>query len=160
MYVYIYIYIYYGEVYQDLNESFCIIRSSFSDVIFTHYWQKWLVNVILYRHELQIFLKLFHLDFNFMLHYGQRIKQVCFHSISMDSDYHNQCLCNFYVYGQRKCHKFCCAFLSIFVAYHVTFYSVVETPTLPQVVFNSLLLYNNLSILYVLYWEFQLKFQI
>ena len=37
IHIYIYIYIYYGEVYQDLNESFCIIRSSFSDVIFTHY---------------------------------------------------------------------------------------------------------------------------
>ena len=31
-YIYIYIYIYYGEVYQDVNESFCIIRSSFFDV--------------------------------------------------------------------------------------------------------------------------------
>ena len=43
---------------------------------------------------------------------------------------------------------------------HVTFYSVVETPALPQVVFNSLMLYNNVSILYLLSWEFQLKFQI
>ena len=30
--MYIYIYVYYGEVYQDANESFCIIRSSFFDV--------------------------------------------------------------------------------------------------------------------------------
>ena len=32
-----------------------------------------------------------------MLQYGQRITQVCFNSIAMDSDYHNavfmQCLC-------------------------------------------------------------------
>ena len=47
-----------------------------------------------------------------------------------------------------------------FVAYHVTFYSVVETPTLPQVVFNSLILYNNLSFLYVLSREFHPEFQI
>ena len=32
--------------------------------------------------------------------------------------------------------------------------------TLPQVIFNSLKLYNDLSILYVLSGEFQLKFQI
>ena len=38
IYIYIYIYtyicidIYYGDVYQDVNESFCIIRSSFLDV--------------------------------------------------------------------------------------------------------------------------------
>ena len=38
-------------------------------------------------------------------------------------------------------------FLLIFLAHHVTFYSVVEKPTLPQFVFNSLILYNNLSIL-------------
>ena len=93
-----------------------------------------------------------------MLHYGQRITQVCFNSISMDSDYRNavfmQCLwtaSNALIFA---------VFLLIFVAYHVTFYSVVETPTLPQVVFNSLILYNNLSILYVLPGEFQLKFQI
>ena len=84
--------------------------------------------------------------------------QVCFNSISMDSDYRNavfmQCLwtaSNALIFA---------VFLLIFVAYHVTFYSVVETPTLPQVVFNSLILYNNLSILYVLSGEFQLKFQI
>ena len=93
-----------------------------------------------------------------MLHYGQRITQVCFNSISMDSDYRNavfmQCLwtaSNALIFA---------VFLLISVAYHVTFYSVVETPTLPQVVFNSLILYNNLSILYVLSGEFQLKFQI
>ena len=55
--------------------------------------------------------------------------------------------------------NFCCVFLQIFLACLVTFY-VVETLTLPQVVFNSLILYNNLSILYVLSGEFQLKFQI
>ena len=93
-----------------------------------------------------------------MLHYGQRITQVCFNSISMDSDYRNavfmQCLwtaSNALIFA---------VFLLISVAYHVTFHSVVETPTLPQVVFNSLILYNNLSILYVLSGEFQLKFQI
>ena len=95
--IYIYIYIYYGEVYQDINESFCIIRSSFLMYIFTHYRQKWLVDIILYHHEVQICLKLTNLDFTFMLHYGQRITQVCFNSISMDSDYRNavlmQCLC-------------------------------------------------------------------
>ena len=79
---------------------YCIIRSSFLIYIFTHYWQKWLLDVILYRHEIQICLKLIYLDFIFMLHYGQRITQVCFNSISMDSEielnYHNagfmQCL--------------------------------------------------------------------
>ena len=93
-----------------------------------------------------------------MLHYGQRITQVCFNSISMDSDYRNavfmQCLwtaSNALIFA---------VFLLIFVAYHVTFYSVVQTPTLPQVVFYSLILYDNLSILYVLFGEFQLKFQI
>ena len=45
-------------------------------------------------------------------------------------------------------------FLLIYVAYHVTFYSVVETPTLPQVVFYGLMLYNNISILYILSGEF------
>ena len=93
-----------------------------------------------------------------MLHYGQRITQVCFNSVSMDSDYRNavfmQCLwtaSNALIFA---------VFLLIFVAYHVTFYSVVQTPTLPQVVFYSLILYDNLSILYVLFGEFQLKFQI
>ena len=38
--------------------------------------------------------------------------------------------------------------------YICMFYSVVETPTLPQVVFYSLLLYNNISILYILSGEF------
>ena len=52
------------------------------------------------------------------------------------------------------CLNFCCVFLLIYVAYHVTFYSVVETPTLPQVVFYSLILYNNVSILYILSGEF------
>ena len=42
----------------------------------------------------------------------------------------------------------------------IFFCSVLETITLPQVAFNSLILYNDLSILYVLYGEFQLKFQI
>ena len=49
MYIYIYIYIYIymysrescknttEEVYQDVNETFCIIRSSFLMSIFTHY---------------------------------------------------------------------------------------------------------------------------
>ena len=87
IYVYIYIYI----------ECFCIIRSSFLMYIFTHYWQKWLVDVILYRHEVQIRLKLIYLDFIFILQYGQRRTQVCFNSISIDSDYRNavfmQCLC-------------------------------------------------------------------
>ena len=64
--------------------------------IFTRYLQKWLVDVIQYCHEVQIRLKLIYLDFVFMLHYGQRITQVCFNSISMESDYHSaafmQCL--------------------------------------------------------------------
>ena len=128
--------------------------------IFTHYWQKWLVDVILYRHEVRICLKLIYLDFIFMLHYGQRITQVCFNSIFMESDYHSaafmQCL---RLWTANNAFIFA-VFLSFFVAYHVTFYSVVATPTLPQVVFNSLILYNNLSILYVLSGEFQLKFQI
>ena len=34
-----------------------------------------------------------------MLHYGQRVTQVCFNSISMDSDYHNAVFV--YVYGYR-----------------------------------------------------------
>ena len=65
--------------------------------IFTHYRQNWVVDVILYCHEVKIRLKLIYSDFIFMLHYGQRITQVCFNSISMDIDYHNavfmQCLC-------------------------------------------------------------------
>ena len=52
------------------------------------------------HHEMQIRLKLTYLDdFISMLHYGQRITQVCFSSISMDSDYHN--VVSAYVYGQR-----------------------------------------------------------
>ena len=128
--------------------------------IFTHYWHKWLVDVILYRHEVQICLKLIYLDFIFMLNYGQQITKLCFNSISMDSDYHNevfmQCLC---LWTANNAFIFA-VFLLIFVGYHVTFYSVVETATLPQVVFNSLILYYNFSILYVLSGEFQLKFQI
>ena len=81
-----------------------------------------------------------------MVHYGQRITQVCFVSISIDSDYHNAVFV--YVSGQRIT-PLCCVFLLIFVAFHVTFYSVVKTSTFPQFVFNSLILYNNLSILSV-----------
>ena len=55
--------------------------------LFTHYWQKWLAGVILYCHEVQIRLKLIYLDFIFLLHYGQRITQVCFNVVFM------QCLC-------------------------------------------------------------------
>ena len=36
------------EVYQDVNESFCILRGRFFMSIFTHYRLKCLVNVILY----------------------------------------------------------------------------------------------------------------
>ena len=43
--------------------------------------------------------KYIYLDFIFMLHYGQQIMQVCFNSISMDSDYHNTVFV--YVYGQQ-----------------------------------------------------------
>ena len=78
-----------------------------------------------------------------MVHYGQRITQVCFVSICIDSDYHNAVFV--YVSGQRIT-PLCCVFLLIFVAFHVTFYSVVKTSTLPQFVFNSLILYNNLSV--------------
>ena len=151
----------YGEVYQDVNESFCIIRSISFDVYIHSLLTKmacWCSPMSSYR--LQIRLELIYLDFIFMLHYEQRITQVRFNSISMDSDYHNvvfmQCLC----YRQRISLTFCCAFLLIFVAYLITFYSVVEAPTLPQVVFNSLRLCNYLSILYVLSGKFQLKFQI
>ena len=76
---------------------------------------------------MQIRLKLIYLGFIFMLHYGQRITQVCFSSTSMDSDYHN---------------------------------AVVGTPTPPQVAFISLMLYNNVSIRYLLPGELQLKFHI
>ena len=128
--------------------------------IFTHYWQKWLVDVVLCRHEVRNRLELIYLDFIFMLHHEQRITQARFNSISIDSDYHNvvfmQCLC----YRQWISLTFCCAFLLIFLAYLITFYSVVEAPTLLQVVFNSLRLYNYLSILCVLSGKFQLKFQI
>ena len=41
------------------------------------------------RHEVQIRLKLMYIDFIVMLHYGQRITQASFSSISMDSDYHS-----------------------------------------------------------------------
>ena len=84
IYIYIYIYI------------FILLEVVYLMHIFTHYWQKWLVDVILYRHEIQICLKLIYLDSIFMLHCGQRIMQVCFNSIS-------------------------CVFLLIFVAYHITF---------------------------------------
>ena len=87
------------EVYQDVKEVFCIIRSSFVMSIFTHYWQNWFFDVSLYHHEMQNRLRLIYLDFIFMLHYGQRITQVCFSSISMDSDYHNAAFV--YIYGQR-----------------------------------------------------------
>ena len=58
-----------------------------------------------------------------------------------------------YVYIEQRL-NFCCVFLLI-SAYHVTLYSVVETPTLPQVVFYSLMFYNNVSILYILSGEFR-----
>ena len=51
--------------------------------------QSKIVDVILYHHAVQIRLKLIYLDFVFMLHYGQRIAQLCLNLISMDSDYHN-----------------------------------------------------------------------
>ena len=55
------------------------------------------LDVILYRHEVQIRSKLIYLDFIFMLHYEHRITQVWFNLISMDSDYDNavfmQCFC-------------------------------------------------------------------
>ena len=101
---------------------------------------------------MQIRLKLIYLDFIFMLHYGQRITQVCFSSISVDSDYHNAVFSMFV--ESKKGLNFCCLFLPIYVPYHLTFYSVVEIPTLPEVVFYSLMLYNDVSILYVLSGEF------
>ena len=58
------------------------------------------------HHEVQIRLKPIYLNFIFMLYYEQWIKQVCFSSISMDSDYHNAVFV--YVYGQQKLLKFCC----------------------------------------------------
>ena len=98
IYIYIYIYIYYGEVYQDIRSS-TIIRSSFFMYIFTHYRQKWLVDIILCRHEVQICLKLIYLDFIFMLHYGQRITQVFLIQFLWTVIITMQCLCNVYVYG-------------------------------------------------------------
>ena len=56
--------------------------------------------------------------------------------------------------------EFCCVFLLIYVIYHVTFDYVVEKATLLQIVFNILMLYNNVSILYVLSEKCQLKCQI
>ena len=80
-YIYIYIYIYYyGEVYQDVNVLLEVV-SLFHSLL-----------------AIQIHLKLIYLDFIFMLHYEQRITQVCFNSFSMDSDYHNAVFA--YVYGQ------------------------------------------------------------
>ena len=79
-YIYIYIY-YYGEVYQDVNVLLEVV-SLFHSLL-----------------TIQIHLKLIYLDFIFMLHYEQRITQVCFNSFSiMDSDYHNAVFV--YVYGQ------------------------------------------------------------
>ena len=56
----------------------------------------------------------------------------------MDSDYHKavfmQCLC---LWTANNALIFAVLFSMVFVAYHVTFYSVVETPTLPQVVLNN-----------------------
>ena len=48
-----------------------------------------------------------------------------------------QCLFLYMDREQRL--NFCCISLVTFVAYHVTFYAVVETPKLPQVAFNSLI---------------------
>ena len=53
----------------------------------------------------------------------------------MDSDYHNAVF--LYVYGQRITPKGFLCFSPDFVAHHVTSFSVVETPTLPQVVFKG-----------------------
>ena len=104
---------------------------------------------------MQIRLKPIYLDFIFMLHYGRRITQICFSSISMDSEIPcSICLC---LWIANNALIFV-VFLLIYVAYHVTFYSVVETPTLLQVVFNSLMFYN-VSILYLLSGEFQQNFR-
>ena len=52
-------------------------------------------------------------------------------------------------------YMYICIYIYIYIyAYHVTFYSVVETPTLSQVVFYGLMLYNHISILYILSGEF------
>ena len=51
------------------------------------------------HHKVHIRLKLIDLDFIFMLHYGQRITQISFSSISMGSDYRNAVFC--YVHEQR-----------------------------------------------------------
>ena len=50
--------------------------------------------------------------------------------------------------------------LLIYLDYYVSSYSVMEIPTLHQVVYINLMLYNNVSILNVLCGEYQLKFQI
>ena len=82
---------------------------------------------------MQIYLNLIYLDFIFMLHYGQRIRQVCFSSISIDSDYHNAVSIMF-MDGELRL-NFCCVFLLIYVADVSRF-----IPTLPQLVFYSLML--------------------
>ena len=83
---------------------------------------------------------------------------ICFSSISMDSDYHYAVF--FYVYGQRikRSSLLCFSPDLSCLPCHVLFCG--GDTTLPQVVFNSLMLYNNVSILYILSGEFQLKFQI
>ena len=93
-----------------------------------------------------------------VFHYVQRKAQVCFNSISTDSDYHNAviCLC---LWAANNALIFAVFFL-FFVACHVTFNCVVETPTLPQVVFSSLILYNDLFYSLRFVWGVSLKFQI
>ena len=86
-----------------------------------------------------------------------------FSSISMDCDHHDAVFV--YISGQQRMPLFslccvCCDFLLAPVAYHVTFYSVVEKPPPPEIDCNSLMLYNNVSILNVLCVKFKVKFQV
>ena len=83
-----------------------------------------------------------------------------FSLISADCDYYNVVFV--YVHGQKIT---LCFFVSFFpdlcsLPYHVLHCTAVETPSFPYIVCNSLMLYNNVSILSVLPGEFQQKFQI
>ena len=146
------------ENYQDVNESFCIIISSFLMSILTHYWQKWFFDVSLYSPWSAYLFETHLFGFYFYITLWTA-NYASFFEFNLDGEWFSHssiCLC---LWTANNALIFV-VFLLIYVAYHVTFYSVVDTPILPQVVFNSLMLYNNVSSFYLLSGEFQLKFKI
>ena len=85
--IYIYIYIYITEKFTEMQTKvFVLLEVFFLMYIFTHYWQKWLVEVILYRHEVQIRLKLICLNFIFMVREGHWLSQCSVYAMFMFTD--------------------------------------------------------------------------